>query len=481
MLRGSHQSDNGERRALRRERDGRPAEEIYVFRRGSTGAIATHDFDPPGEKAQFLAFTPDGTRLFVISGDTGRHIPNDRFRILTLFGPAIAVTPSYGFSGEFGAQRVGTYGDSQTFAITNVGDEPTTITSVTLEGANPVDYFGSTTCFLSGRPRVLAGGAVCHVTLYFGALNLGARRASIVVRDTAPGSPHSFALSGTGTEGYFVAGAEGEVGAFGDARFAGNLAGAPLAAPMISVTTTPNGDGYWLLSRDGGVFALGNARFWGSTGAIALNRPVVGMTPTRTGVGYWLVASDGGIFSFGDARFFGSTGNLRLARPIVGMAATPTGHGYWLVASDGGIFSFGDARFFGSTGNLRLARPIVGMVPTPTGHGYTLVASDGGVFTFGDAQFHGSAVGTGASIVGLAASPTGRGYWMLSSAGAVFAFGDAHSYGDLRSAGVTDMIGIAATAPAIPADLLRFSAVGSHVGGAIGLDGNARSRLVFAR
>jgi N-acetylmuramoyl-L-alanine amidase len=104
-----------------------------------------------------------------------------------------------------------------------------------------------------------------------------------------------------------------------------------------------------------------------------LAAPIVGMAATADGQGYWLVASDGGIFTFGDAGFYGSTGALTLNRPIVGMAATPDGQGYWLVASDGGIFTFGDAAFFGSEGGAQLAAPAVGMAATPTGNGYWLV------------------------------------------------------------------------------------------------------------
>ena len=146
-----------------------------------------------------------------------------------------------------------------------------------------------------------------------------------------------------------------------------------LAAPIVGLAATPDGQGYWLVASDGGIFTFGDAGFFGSTGALTLNRPIVGLAATPDGQGYWLVASDGGIFTFGDAGFFGSTGALTLNRPIVGLAATPDGQGYWLVASDGGIFTFGDAGFFGAEGGAQLAAPAVGMAATPTGNGYWLV------------------------------------------------------------------------------------------------------------
>jgi hypothetical protein len=207
-------------------------------------------------------------------------------------------------------------------------------------------------------------------------------------------------------EGYYLYGAAGELGGFGNDEFLnylGDLSFTNLNQPVVGMATTPSGGGYWMVATDGGIFAFGDANFYGSTGAIHLNKPIVGMAATPDGNGYWLVASDGGIFAFGDAAFYGSTGALRLNKPIVGMAATPDGRGYWLVASDGGIFTFGDAPFFGSTGNLHLNSPIVGMTPTADGRGYWFTASDGGVFSYGDAPFAGSLGGLGVDdVVGMA-------------------------------------------------------------------------------
>ena len=224
---------------------------------------------------------------------------------------------------------------------------------------------------------------------------------------------------------------------FGDAQTFGHVA---LAAkyPFVGMATTPDGKGYWLAGADGGVFAYGDAQFYGSMGGQLLNAPVVGIASTPDGKGYWLVASDGGVFAFGDAGFFGSMGGKFLAGPVVGISASPSGNGYWLVANDGGVFAFGKAPFLGSGVNalamIDVVVPIyvvVGMAATPTGRGYWLVADNGSVFPFGDAGSYGSLANTtlNAAVAGLAAAPDGKGYWLLGADGGVFAFGDAPFHG----------------------------------------------------
>jgi SpoIID/LytB domain protein len=227
--------------------------------------------------------------------------------------------------------------------------------------------------------------------------------------------------------GYWLAGRNGAVAAFGNAPFLGSTDDLALVRPIVGMAAAPDGRGYWLVASDGGVFSFGDARFYGSTGGMVLNKPIVGLAAAPDGRGYWLVASDGGVFSYGTARFYGSTGGMVLNKPVVGMAAAPDGHGYWLVASDGGVFSFGDARFFGSTGALVLNRPVVGMASAPGGTGYWLVASDGGIFAFGDARFYGSTRGMvlNQPVVGMASTRDGHGYWLVASDGGLFAFGTA--------------------------------------------------------
>jgi hypothetical protein len=104
------------------------------------------------------------------------------------------------------------------------------------------------------------------------------------------------------------------------------------------MASTPTNKGYWMAGADGSIYMFGDAKSYGDMRGTPLNQPVNGMVPTPTGKGYWMVAADGGIFTFGDAAFKGSTGNQHPAAPIVGMV--PFGTGYAIVTEDGTVYPF---------------------------------------------------------------------------------------------------------------------------------------------
>jgi hypothetical protein len=60
-----------------------------------------------------------------------------------------------------------------------------------------------------------------------------------------------------------MATAAGAVKAFGDAPAAGSLPSRP-NLPVVGLASTPSGKGYWLAGADGGIFAFGDAAYHGS-------------------------------------------------------------------------------------------------------------------------------------------------------------------------------------------------------------------------
>jgi hypothetical protein len=88
-----------------------------------------------------------------------------------------------------------------------------------------------------------------------------------------------------------------------------------------------SGRGYWLAGTDGGVFAFGTAQFYGSLAGRHLAAPISGIVPTADDKGYWLTGRDGAVYPFGDATTSGSMAGRALAAPVIGIAATGGGSG----------------------------------------------------------------------------------------------------------------------------------------------------------
>src|SRR6266851_2177074 len=56
-----------------------------------------------------------------------------------------------------------------------------------------------------------------------------------------------------------------------------------LAGEIVGVAPTADGNGYWLAGADGGVFSYGDAKFFGSMAGRPLNKPIVGIVATADG------------------------------------------------------------------------------------------------------------------------------------------------------------------------------------------------------
>jgi len=89
----------------------------------------------------------------------------------------------------FPSQPVGTTSQAQNVTLTNTGGAGFSISSVTVTG----DFSEQNNC-----PPQLGPSGSCQVSVTFAPTSTGSRTGLLTMVDTAPGSPHSVALSGTG-------------------------------------------------------------------------------------------------------------------------------------------------------------------------------------------------------------------------------------------------------------------------------------------
>jgi hypothetical protein len=118
--------------------------------------------------------------------------------ISTAPGPVASVVPA---NLVFGNQRQGTSSDIRVIALTNAGSGTLNINSeITINGPTPDEFH--IRAVKNGCPSgtwQLAPKTSCDIGVVFAPATIGAKSAQISIVDDAAGSPHSIALSGTGT------------------------------------------------------------------------------------------------------------------------------------------------------------------------------------------------------------------------------------------------------------------------------------------
>ena len=107
--------------------------------------------------------------------------------------PLVSLSPS---SVAFGNQVVNTTSSASTVTLKNTGNASLTISSVVLTGSNPGQFALVNPC-----GTTLAAGNSCVLSLTFAPTVVAAESASVTITDNAAGSPHTVALTGTGTAG----------------------------------------------------------------------------------------------------------------------------------------------------------------------------------------------------------------------------------------------------------------------------------------
>lgn len=104
----------------------------------------------------------------------------------TATGPLVTLSSS---SLVFASQQINTTSLGQALTITNTGNASLTISNIAASG----DFSQTNNC------STIAAGASCAITVKFAPTVAGKRTGTITITDSAPGSPHSVSLTGTGS------------------------------------------------------------------------------------------------------------------------------------------------------------------------------------------------------------------------------------------------------------------------------------------
>lgn len=104
----------------------------------------------------------------------------------TATGPLVTLSSS---SLVFASQQINTTSLGQALTITNTGNASLSVSNIAASG----DFTQANNC------STVAAGASCTITVKFVPTVVGKRTGTITVTDSAPGSPHSVSLTGTGS------------------------------------------------------------------------------------------------------------------------------------------------------------------------------------------------------------------------------------------------------------------------------------------
>ena len=163
--------------------------------------------------ADGTAFDRDGKNLVVIDRYASAIIAISRDPGYQPPAPAVTLSPS---GLEFDGQRTGTTSAAQTVTLTNSGNAPLTISSISASG----DFAQTNTCGNS-----VAVGANCIINVTFTPSAGGTRNGALTISDDAPDSPQVATLAGVGQDfsiGTFTT--ERTISAGASAAFSLNLA-----------------------------------------------------------------------------------------------------------------------------------------------------------------------------------------------------------------------------------------------------------------
>ncbi len=149
---------------------------------GGTCTVAVN-FAPlsSGAKSAGLTFTDDAAESPQTVAFSGTGI-----------APAAQISTG---SLTFSQQTLGTTSTAQNVTLSNPGNAPLTINSITTTGADPSDFIETNHC-----PSNVAANGSCVLNISFTPTAVGNRTASLSISDNAAGSPQTVTLTGTAVQ-----------------------------------------------------------------------------------------------------------------------------------------------------------------------------------------------------------------------------------------------------------------------------------------
>jgi hypothetical protein len=143
-----------------------------------------------------VTFTPRGTgtrtATLMIADNAGNSPQTVALSGTSVTAPGISINPS---SVNFGSQLLYTSSAPLPVTVANSGTTDLTISSLTITGANAQEFSLSAAVL----PVTVGANETTTINIVFTPGATGVRTATLTITDNAAGSPHTVALSGTGT------------------------------------------------------------------------------------------------------------------------------------------------------------------------------------------------------------------------------------------------------------------------------------------
>ncbi|MGA7219434.1 MAG: SBBP repeat-containing protein [Candidatus Sulfotelmatobacter sp.] len=156
---------------------------------GATRSLAISDQLPP---SVYVTGWTDSTNFPVSAGSLQSQNAGLNDGFVTKFAPS----PNVGLPASllFGNQNDGTTSPPEVLTLTNTGNEPLTITNISIAGTNGKDFAETSACTTGS----VAPQSTCTINVTFTPSITGNETATLSVTDDAPNSPQSVSLTGFG-------------------------------------------------------------------------------------------------------------------------------------------------------------------------------------------------------------------------------------------------------------------------------------------